>query len=64
MDFSVLDTTANITTIRLFEYKNDFFEKIVQRWEIMEFDLDPKRSRKHLEPKSIKVSAVWGKILS
>lgn len=58
MDYSVLDTTANITTIRLFEYKTEHFKNTIRRWEIMEFDLDPKRSMYHIEPKSIKVNRI------
>lgn len=59
LDFSVLDTTANITTIRLFDYNTEYFKRAIRRWELVEFDFDPKRSMYHIEPKTVKVNKIY-----
>lgn len=43
LDFSSLNTTANITTIRLHDPKSDDFRNTIHRWELTEFENHNKR---------------------
>lgn len=54
MDFSVLNTTANITTIQILDYKNEDFRNTVHRWELTEFENYNRRTE--LEMRSIMVN--------
>ncbi|XP_072382909.1 glutamate receptor ionotropic, kainate 2-like [Diabrotica undecimpunctata] len=56
IDFSVLNTTANITTIRLHDPKSDDFLNTIHRWELTEFENHNKRIP--LDPLSIKTETV------
>ncbi|CAG9860405.1 unnamed protein product [Phyllotreta striolata] len=56
LDFSNLNTTANITTIRLHDPKSDDFLNTVHRWELTEFENHNRRVP--LDPYSIKTETV------
>ncbi|CAH1104228.1 unnamed protein product [Psylliodes chrysocephalus] len=56
LDFSYLNTTSNITSIRLHDPKSDDFLNTVHRWELTEFENHNRRVP--LDPLSIKTETV------
>nr|XP_023020738.1 glutamate receptor ionotropic, kainate 2-like [Leptinotarsa decemlineata] len=56
LDFSNLNTTANITTIRIFDYKSDEFRNVVFKWSLSQFQYYNRRNE--LTSNSIKTETV------
>ncbi|CAH1154146.1 unnamed protein product [Phaedon cochleariae] len=56
VDYSSLDTNANITTIRLFDYKSEEFKNAVFKWSLSQ--LRTYNKRKELNPYTIKTETV------
>nr|XP_023029080.1 glutamate receptor ionotropic, kainate 2-like [Leptinotarsa decemlineata] len=56
IDFTVLETTANITTVRIHDPSSDDFKNAIHRWQLTEFE--NRNIRMQLDPKSIKTETV------
>ncbi|KAJ8967545.1 hypothetical protein NQ314_002860 [Rhamnusium bicolor] len=58
LDYSELDTTANITTIRLFDHKNENFKNTVRMWELNIYEYDNTNRGISLKTDQIKTETV------
>ncbi|KAG5889811.1 hypothetical protein JTB14_025590 [Gonioctena quinquepunctata] len=56
IDFSFLNTTANITTVRIHDLFGENFKKVNRQWELTE--LENRNIHMQLDPKSIKTETV------